>query len=101
MDEMKTSLQTEVNIAGVTVDNVFLTDLNYAHEIAQQMLIKQQAEAYIEAKSAISKASVDIVDDIVKKVGSDLSDKDKSELIKYLLTVIASGNSVQPTLPMN
>ena len=65
------------------------------------MLIKQQADAYIKAKQSISKASLDIVDDIVEKLGDAVDDKTRGELIKNLLTVISAGTSVQPTLPMS
>ena len=100
-NEMKEGLQQKVFHAGIQVDSVELTDLNYAQEIAQQMLIKQQAEAYIEAKSAISVASIDIVREINNKIGNSLTHEDRSSLVKSLLIVIASGSSVQPTLPMS
>lgn len=101
INEMRTFLQNKVSDIGVNIESVELTDLNYAPEIAQQMLIKQQAEAYIEAKSAISKASLDIVKEINEQVDDSLSEEDRSSLIKNLLIVISSGSSVQPTLPMN
>ena len=101
IQEMIAGLQKKVSHAGIQVDSVELTDLNYAPEIAQQMLIKQQAEAYIEAKSAISNASIDIVREISNKIGNSLTPEDRSSLVKSLLIVIASGSSVQPTLPMN
>ena len=78
IQEMREGLQQKVAHAGIQVDSVELTDLNYAPEIAQQMLIKQQAEAYIEAKSAISTASMDIVREIDDNIGQSLTPEDRS-----------------------
>jgi len=98
--EMSKELQRGIDMAGININSIQLTDLNYAPEIAQQMLIKQQADAYIKAKRSISKASIGIVDDIVNKLGDSIDDKTRGDLIKNLLIVISAGTSVQPTLPM-
>lgn len=98
---MKKELQSLVNIAGVVVDEFYLTDLNYASEISQQMLIRQQAKAYIDAKREISTAGVEIVGDTLKqlsKLGFEVSAPTKEKLISNLLTVVTSGTSVTPTL---
>ena len=98
---MKHELQKLVDHAGIEIVNVYLTDLNYAPEIASSMLIKQQARAYIDAKTEIAGSSVGIIKetlDNIKKIGIDLDETTKSRLVSNLVTVIASGNSVQPTI---
>jgi len=90
--------------AGVEISNFLLSDLNYAPEIAAQMLIRQQAEAYISAREAIAQASVEIVDDTMtqlKKYNMVTSDKTKDEIVRNLITVICSGTSATPTIPLN
>ena len=82
--------------------SVQLADLNYAPEIAQQMLIKQQADAYVKAKEAIVESSVSIVEEVLERMKPlNLSSATQDKMVLNLLTVIASGNSTQPTLPLN
>ena len=51
-----------INDYGITIDSIKITEANYAPEIIQQMLMKQQAEAYAKkqaearAKAAAEKA---------------------------------------------
>nr|QBK87449.1 MAG: SPFH domain / band 7 family protein [Marseillevirus LCMAC201] len=102
--EMKRELEKLVDKAGVQVNEFYLTDLNYAPEISQQMLIRQQARAYIDAKQEIAEAGVQIVHDTLKQLEDkkmDLNEETKNRLISNLITVIASGNNVQPTLPLS
>ena len=76
--------------------------MNYAPEIAQQMLIKQQADAYVKAKEAIVESSVSIVEEVLERMKPlNLSSATQDKMVLNLLTVIASGNSTQPTLPLN
>lgn len=59
-DRMIKLLQNAVNDAGISVIAFELTDLSYAQEIASAMLVKQQAEAKVEARHLIVKGAVDI-----------------------------------------
>ena len=61
-------LQEAVNPAGIRVLNVRLNDLTYAPEIAQAMLMRQQALALIDARKTIVEGAVEIVRDAVDRL---------------------------------
>lgn len=98
---LRNSLQKAVADAGVRILQFDLTDLSYAPEIAQAMLVKQQAEAMIEARRLITASAVTIACDAanqVKTMGHELSKETEDQLIKNVLTVICSHTGVTPTL---
>jgi len=100
-DALKNSLQAVVADAGVKITQFDLTDLSYAPEIAQSMLVKQQAEAMIEARRLITGSAVTIACDAAKQVktlGHELSKETEDQLIKNVLTVICSHQGVTPTM---
>lgn len=100
---MRDQLQEKVNIAGIEIHDFNLTDVYYSSEISQAMLIRQRAQAYIDAKATIGNAATDIVKDIVKAVESDvtLSQEAKEKLIVNLTTVITSETGAAPVLNLN
>ena len=61
-------LQEAVNPAGIRVLGVRLNDLTYAPEIAQAMLMRQQALALIDARKTIVEGAVEIVRDAVDRL---------------------------------
>lgn len=94
-------LQDAVNPAGIRVLMVRLNDLTYAPEIAQSMLMRQQAMALIDARKTIVEGAVEIVKDAVTRLrdsGFELSDSDRDQLISNLLVVLCSGERTQPVL---
>ena len=94
-------LQDAVNAAGIRVLNVRLNDLTYAPEIAQAMLMRQQAMALIDARKTIVEGAVEIVKDAVHRLGNaelHMSDDQREQLICNLLVVICSGERAQPVL---
>lgn len=94
-------LQTAVNAAGIKVLNVRLNDLTYAPEIAQSMLMRQQAMALIDARKTIVEGAVEIVKDAVVRLGAaelHMSDDQREQLISNLLVVICSGERAQPVV---
>lgn len=96
-----TELQTAVDAAGIRVLNVRLNDLTYAPEIAQAMLMRQQAMALIDARKTIVEGAVEIVKDAVVRLGAadlHMSDSQREQLISNLLVVICSGERAQPVL---
>merc|ERR1712216_617801 len=97
---LRKTLQDAVREAGIEILHFDLTDLSYAQEIAQAMLVKQQAEAMIEARRLITSSAVTIAceaADQVKNMGHSLSPETEEQLIKNVLTVICSHNGVTPT----
>ena len=94
-------LQRAIDPAGIKVLSVKLNDLTYAPEIAQAMLMRQQALALIDARKTIVEGAVAIVHDAVdrlQKAGLDLSQAQREVLISNLLVVLCSGEHAQPVL---
>jgi regulator of protease activity HflC (stomatin/prohibitin superfamily) len=94
-------LQKAVESAGIGVLDVRLNDLTYAPEIAQAMLMRQQALALIEARKTIVDGAVAIVCDALNKLqaaGIQMTDSQKEVLISNLLVVLCSGERAQPVM---
>ena len=94
-------LQEAVQAAGIRVESVRLNDLTYAPEIAQAMLMRQQALALIDARKTIVDGAVEIVRDAVDKLAAAelrMSDAERETLISNLLVVICSGERPQPVM---
>ena len=100
-DKFIAELQEAVNPAGIRVLGVRLNDLTYAPEIAQAMLMRQQALALIDARKTIVQGAVEIVRDAVgqlKAAGLEVNEADRDALIANLLVVLCSGERRQPVL---
>lgn len=94
-------LQEAVNPAGLRVLNVRLNDLTYAPEIAQAMLMRQQAMALIDARKTIVEGAVEIVRDAVTRLREaelEVNELDRDALVSNLLVVLCSGERAQPVL---
>jgi len=101
--ELVRVLQSKSSIAGAQVFNFELVDLSYAPEIAQVMLVRQQAEALVEARRLIVGAAVDMAQQAVAQLeakGGSMSDSSKERITANLLTVICSHNPATPTVPL-
>ncbi len=98
--EMRDLLQSKVEIAGAEVAAFELSDLSYAPEIAQAMLVRQQAQALVDARRVIVDGAVQIVSHAVEMLGEKgfkLPAGEESRLVSNLLTVICGESHVQPT----
>ncbi len=96
-----TELQRAVEPSGIKVLGVRLNDLTYAPEIAQAMLMRQQALALIDARKTIVEGAVAIVHDAVERLRAahlELSPAQREVLISNLLVVLCSGEHAQPVL---
>jgi regulator of protease activity HflC (stomatin/prohibitin superfamily) len=92
-------LQEAVIPAGICVLGVRLNDLTYAPEIAQAMLMRQQALALIDARKAIVHGAVSIVRDAVeqlKAAGLEVGQDERDALISNLLVVLCGCERAQP-----
>ncbi len=99
--ELVSELQEAVDIAGIIVTAVKFNDLAYAPEIAQAMLMRQQAQAFIEARKTIVDGAVSLVKDACCQLEDDgikLSTPSKEQLVTNLLVVLCSGESAQPVV---
>jgi regulator of protease activity HflC (stomatin/prohibitin superfamily) len=102
--ELKDVLQDRLAHAGVSVIAFNMTDLSYAPEIAQAMLVRQQAEAMVKARKLIVKGAVDISEDAVNQLqakGVQMSQAEKTKVVTNLLTVICGDQRAQPTLSVS
>ena len=98
--EMRDLLQSKVEIAGAEVASFELSDLSYAPEIAQSMLVRQQAQALVDARKVIVDGAVQIVHHAVELLGEKghkLPMGEEARLVSNLLTVICGESHVQPT----
>ena len=79
-----------------------LTHLAYAPEIAQAMLIRQQAEAVIAARQKIVQGAVSMVDmalkELAKKQVLVLDDERKAAMVSNLMVVLCGESEVHPVL---
>lgn len=94
-------LQEAILAAGVKVLGFRLNDLTYAPEIAQSMLMRQQAMALIDARKTIVDGAVQIVRDAVGQLqaeGFELDPASRDQLVSNLLVVLCSGERAQPVL---
>merc|ERR1719480_531846 len=86
-----TALQNKVNIAGITVLDFVLNELSYAPEIAQSMLVRQQAEALLGARTQIVTGAVDIAKQAARDLaegGLNMSDAEKGRMVSNLMCII-------------
>lgn len=98
--EMRDLLQSKVELAGAEIASFELSDLSYAPEIAQSMLVRQQAQALVDARRVIVDGAVQIVHHAVELLGEHghkLAPGEESRLVSNLLTVICGESHVQPT----
>lgn len=100
-DRMVKTLQNAVSDAGITVFAFELTDLSYAPEIASALLVKQQAEAKVEARYLIVQGAVEIASKAITDLegkGLNFSQEEKTRMVSNLLSVICSDTSVHPVI---
>jgi len=97
-------LQERANACGATIIGYELTDLQYAPEIAAGMLVRQQAQALVEARFTIVEGAVNIVTDAVERLrdkGISFRDQEQTKLISTLLAVICGDAHVTPTFSIS
>jgi regulator of protease activity HflC (stomatin/prohibitin superfamily) len=98
--EMVAAMQTKVESAGVQIISFELSDLSYSPEIAQAMLVRQQAQALIGARKIVVEGAVEIANDAMKQLrerGFHLSEDHQAKIVGNLLAIICGEAKVQPT----
>ena len=98
-ENLASAVQSKVSVFGITIESVTITEAKYSPEISSQMLAKQQARAYIEARNLIVQGAVDTVKDVSEQL-KNLSPETKEKLTVNLLTVLAGNSNAQPTIKM-
>jgi len=90
--------------AGIEVLQVRLNDLTYAPEIAQSMLMRQQALAMVDARRTIVEGAVATVTDAAKRMstaGIHLTPEHAEAFIASLMLVLCSGERVTTVMPID
>ena len=99
-DKMCVELQKRVDVAGIVVEEVRITHLAYAEEIAAAMLQRQQATAIIAARQKIVDGAVGMVKMAIDRLGEDeivvLDDERKAAMVSNLLVVLCGNRDAQP-----
>lgn len=102
--DMARMLQERVDVAGIYIEGFNLTEISYSPEIAPAMLVRQQAQALVDARSTIVAGAVQISAgalDALGERGVPLSDDLKGRLINNILTVICGETRVQTVIPVS
>jgi len=102
--EMVDALQQKAATCGIKVLSYELADLQYAPEIAQGMLVRQQAQALLDARKVVVEGAVSIVTDAAHKLGQSgitLSREEEARMVSNMLTVICSDAKVQSTFSIS
>jgi regulator of protease activity HflC (stomatin/prohibitin superfamily) len=100
---LRHELQEVAKVAGVKILSVKLNDLTYAPEIAQSMLIRQQALALIDARKTIVEGAVDMVKDAadqLEDLGFQLPMTERNRLVANLMVVLCSNQDTQPVISL-
>lgn len=99
---MKDELQKKVEAAGIIVEEVRITHLSYAEEIAAAMLQKQQATAVIAARKKIVEGAVSMVQMAINQLAEDeivmLDEERKAAMVSNLLVVLCGNKEAQPVV---
>lgn len=100
--ELQIELNERLSVAGIDVDEVGLTHLAYAPEIAGAMLRRQQADAVIAARKKVVIGAVGMVEDALKKLSKDgiveLDDERKAAMVSNLMVVLCGDRDAQPVI---
>ena len=99
-DQMQEELQKRVDEAGLEIEDVRITTLAYAEEIAAAMLQRQQAVAIIAARQKIVEGAVGMVKMAIDQLNEDdvvmLDEERKAAMVSNLLVVLCGNKDAQP-----
>lgn len=99
-NRMQKELQERVLDAGLEIEEVRITHLSYAEEIAAAMLQRQQAVAVIAARQKIVEGAVSMVKMAIDQLGEEdivvLDEERKAAMVSNLLVVLCGNKDVQP-----
>ncbi len=105
-EEITTELVAELNqklaTAGILVEEVKLSHLAYAQEIASSMLKRQQAVAVMEARKYLVENATKIVEGIVENFAkngiANISDDKKADIMSRIIITLVSDKDVNPVI---
>jgi regulator of protease activity HflC (stomatin/prohibitin superfamily) len=101
-ERMKKTVQTRLEVAGVTVIESRISHLAYAPEIAQAMLRRQQAQAIIAARQKIVEGAVGMVEMALRALSDQkivtLDEDKKASMVNNLMVALVSDREVSPVI---
>ncbi len=101
-ESMERDLSERVRDAGIVIEDVRITTLAYAEEIAAAMLQRQQATAIIAARQKIVEGAVGMVKMAIDQLGEDevvvLDEERKAAMVSNLLVVLCGSKDAQPVV---
>lgn len=101
-EELTVELRERTATAGIEVIEARITHLAYAPEIAQAMLVRQQAAQVVAARAQIVEGAVGMVGlalDRLTAAGTvDLDEERKATMVSNLLVVLCGDRPVQPVV---
>ena len=92
---LQSELQSQVDIAGISIVLIRLNDLTYAPEIMQAMLLRQQAEAMVDARRTVVEGAVMTVREALDQLsesGIQLSPGNQTSLVTNLTLLLCAGD---------
>ena len=99
---MQEELAQHVRDAGIVIEDVRITTLAYAEEIAAAMLQRQQATAIIAARQKIVEGAVGMVKMAIDQLSEDevvvLDEERKAAMVSNLLVVLCGSKDAQPVV---
>ncbi|HEX5421503.1 MAG TPA: SPFH domain-containing protein [Gammaproteobacteria bacterium] len=101
-NHLRDEIQARLEQAGVKVIEARISHLAYAQEIAQAMLVRQQASAIVAARERIVEGAVGMVgmalQELVKQGVVELDEERKAAMVSNLLVVLCGDRSTQPVV---
>ncbi|MEV6138842.1 SPFH domain-containing protein [Nocardia sp. NPDC051990] len=99
-EELTIELRDRTELAGIEVVEARITHLAYAPEIAQAMLVRQQAAQVVAARTRIVEGAVGMVglalDRLAEQGVVELDEERKAAMVSNLLVVLCGDRATQP-----
>ncbi|MFF3670038.1 SPFH domain-containing protein [Microtetraspora malaysiensis] len=100
--ELTTELRERTDLAGIEVLEARITHLAYAPEIAQAMLVRQQAAQVVAARAHIVEGAVGMVGLALDRLAAqgvvELDEERKAQMVSNLLVVLCGDRATQPVV---
>ncbi len=100
--ELAQEVAERVAVAGVLIQEVRISHLAYAPEIAQAMLQRQQAAALVSARETIVRGAVGMVqgalDELSRQHVVELDEERRAAMVSNLLVVLCGDSRVSPVV---
>ncbi|WP_280421885.1 SPFH domain-containing protein [Nocardia carnea] len=101
-EELTVELRDRTETAGIEVIEARITHLAYAPEIAQAMLVRQQANQVVAARARIVEGAVGMVGMALERLTAegmvDLDEERKATMVSNLLVVLCGDRPAQPVV---